>query len=76
MTDEWHQTLSAVPAFARGDTGYVAPLFTPSPPRNGFGARHFATTSGTLPAGGVLRLRWVRTMPSMMVMPMPGRSPS
>jgi hypothetical protein len=24
----------------------------------------------------VLRLRWVRMMPSMMVMPMPGRSPS
>ena len=38
--------------------------------------RHLATTSGTLPAGGVLRLRWVRTMPSMMVMPMPGKSPS
>ena len=34
------------------------------------------TISGTLVAGGVLRLRWVRTMPSMMVMPMPGRSPS
>ena len=32
--------------------------------------------SGTFPAGGVLRLRWVRMMPSMMVMPMPGRSPS
>ncbi len=27
-------------------------------------------------SGGVLRLRWVRTMPSMMVMPIPGRSPS
>lgn len=37
---------------------------------------YFVTISGTLPAGGVLRLRWVRTMPSMMVMPMPGRSPS
>jgi hypothetical protein len=27
-------------------------------------------------AGGVLRLLSVRTMPSMIVMPMPGRSPS
>jgi hypothetical protein len=34
------------------------------------------TSTGTLVAGGVLRLRWVRTMPSMMVMPMPGKSPS
>src|SRR6516162_3417148 len=34
------------------------------------------TISGTFVAGGVLRLRWVRTMPSMMVMPTPGRSPS
>src|ERR1700722_12409888 len=34
------------------------------------------TTSGTRVAGGVLRLRCVRTMPSMIVMPMPGRSPS
>jgi hypothetical protein len=34
------------------------------------------TISATFSAGGVFRLRWVRTMPSMMVMPMPGRSPS
>src|SRR6185437_12498028 len=34
------------------------------------------TTSATFSAGGVLRLRWVRTMPSMMVMLTPGRSPS
>ncbi len=36
---------------------------------------YFAIT-GTRVAGGVLRLRCVRTMPSMMVMPTPGRSPS
>ena len=34
------------------------------------------TITGTLVAGGVLRLRCVRTMPSMMVIPTPGRSPS
>ena len=38
--------------------------------------RYFAMISGTLLAGGVLRLRWVRTMPSMMDMPTPGRTPS
>ena len=31
---------------------------------------------GTFVAGGVLRLRCVRTIPSMTTMPMPGRSPS
>jgi hypothetical protein len=29
--------------------------------------------SGTFVAGGVLWLRWMRTMPSMMVMPTPGQ---
>ncbi len=33
------------------------------------------TTSGTRAAGGVLRLRVVRTMPSITVMPTPGRLP-
>ena len=34
------------------------------------------STSGTATAGGVLRLRPVRTMPSIMTIPIPGRSPS
>ena len=33
-------------------------------------------TNGTSFAGGVLRLRPQRTMPSIMTMPMPGMSPS
>ena len=35
-----------------------------------------STTIGTSVAGGVLRLRWQRTMPSITTMPTPGISPS
>jgi hypothetical protein len=37
---------------------------------------HPRTIWGMRPAGGVLRLRWLVTRPSMMVMPTPGRLPS
>ena len=40
------------------------------------GLPHSAPTVGAFSAGGVLRLRCERTMPSMTVMPTPGRSPS
>src|SRR5690606_4316943 len=38
--------------------------------------RAHATIAGTSTAGGVLRLRWQRTMPSIITMPTPGMSPS
>ena len=37
--------------------------------------QRYFTISGTRSAGGVLRLRPMRTMPSIITMPMPGRSP-
>ena len=40
------------------------------------GGRLHATITGTSCAGGVLRLRWHRTIPSIITMPTPGMSPS
>ena len=38
-------------------------------------AYYACTTSGTRVAGGVLRLRWMLTAPSVITMPTPARSP-
>ena len=45
-------------------------------PVTGLGLGQWPSTSGTRSAGGVLRLRPQRTMPSIITMPMPGMSPS